>query len=224
MRLFGKKKQTPSPQQSIQRLRETIEMLTKREEFLEKKIEKELQIAKQNASKNKRVAMMALKRKKAYEAQVQKLSGARMTIESQLMAIEGATVNLETINAMREGAAALQGIHGSMSIDTVDNTMDQIREQMDIATEISDAIAQPLGDPIDEDELEAELAELEAENLDDQLLTINTPTTVSASPIKLPSAPTNQLPAQASRQPQALRTETDEEAELRALEESMAFG
>jgi charged multivesicular body protein 4 len=58
--------------------------------------------------------MMALKRKKAYEAQVQKLSGARMTIESQLMAIEGATVNLETINAMREGAAALQGIHGSM--------------------------------------------------------------------------------------------------------------
>jgi charged multivesicular body protein 4 len=222
MRLFGKKKTTPSPQQSIHRLRETIEMLTKREEFLEKKIEKELQIAKQNASKNKRVA--TLKRKKAYEAQVQKLSGARMTIESQLMAIEGATVNLETINAMREGAAALQGIHGSMSIDTVDNTMDQIREQMDIATEISDAIAQPLGDPIDEDELEAELAELEAENLDEQLLTLNTPTTVSASPIKLPSAPTNQLPAQASRQPQALRAETDEEAELRALEESMAFG
>ncbi len=70
------------------------------------------------------------------------------------------------------------------SIDTVDNTMDQIREQMDIATEISDAIAQPLGDPIDEDELEAELAELEAENLDEQLLTLNTPTTVSASPIK----------------------------------------
>jgi charged multivesicular body protein 4 len=54
MRLFGKKKATPSPQQSIHRLRETIEMLTKREEFLEKKIEKELQIAKQNASKNKR--------------------------------------------------------------------------------------------------------------------------------------------------------------------------
>jgi charged multivesicular body protein 4 len=225
MRLFGRKKPTPTPQDSIHKLRETIEMLTKREEFLEKKIEKELQIAKQNASKNKRVAMMALKRKKAYEAQVQKLSGARMTIESQLMAIEGATVNLETINAMRQGAAALQGIHGSMSIDTVDNTMDQIREQMDIATEISDAIAQPLGDPIDEDELEAELAELEAENLDEQLLSLNNPPVgVSASPIKLPSAPTNQLPAQAARQPQALRVETDEEAELRALEESMAFG
>jgi charged multivesicular body protein 4 len=54
MRLFGRKKPTPTPQDSIHKLRETIEMLTKREEFLEKKIEKELQIAKQNASKNKR--------------------------------------------------------------------------------------------------------------------------------------------------------------------------
>jgi len=223
MKLFGKKKKTPSPQESIQRLRDTIEMLTKREEYLEKKVEKELQVAKQNATKNKRVAMMALKRKKAYEAQVQKLSGARMTIEQQLMMIEGATVNLETINAMREGASALQGVHGAMSIDSVDNTMDQIREQMDIAAEISDAIAQPLGDPIDEDELEAELAALEAENLDDQLLSLTTPTSVGASPIKLPSAPTTNLPAAVpARQAQALQT--DEEAELRALEESMAFG
>lgn len=54
MKLFGKKKKTPSPQESIQRLRDTIEMLTKREEYLEKKVEKELQVAKQNATKNKR--------------------------------------------------------------------------------------------------------------------------------------------------------------------------
>jgi hypothetical protein len=40
----------------------------------------------------------------------------------------------------------------------------------------------------------------------------------------VPSAPTSQLPAQARSKPQALRAETDEEAELRALEESMAFG
>lgn len=62
------------------------------------------------------VAMLALKKKKAYEAQVDKLSGARMTLETQLMTIEGATVNLEAINAMRQGAATLQGIHGSMYV------------------------------------------------------------------------------------------------------------
>ena len=36
------------------------------------------------------------------------------------------------------------------NIDQVDRTMDEIREQMDIANEINDAISQPLGDPIDE--------------------------------------------------------------------------
>jgi len=46
---------------------------------------------------------------------------------------------------------------------------------MDIAREISDTIGQSLGDPVDEDELEAELAQLEAEDLDDQLQTINAP-------------------------------------------------
>jgi len=54
MRLFGKKKKAPPPQDSINKLRETVEMLTKREEYLEKKIEREHQVAKQNAAKNKR--------------------------------------------------------------------------------------------------------------------------------------------------------------------------
>ncbi len=57
---------------------------------------------------------MALKRKKTYETQLQKLSGARMTIEQQLMAIEGATVSLEAMNAMKMGASAMRAIHGEM--------------------------------------------------------------------------------------------------------------
>jgi len=50
--------------------------------------------------------------------------------------------------------------------------MDDIREQMDLANEISDAIAQPInfGDVIDEDELNAELENLEQEELDYKLL------------------------------------------------------
>jgi len=58
--------------------------------------------------------MMALKRKKTYEAQLTKLSGARMTIEQQLMAIEGAHVSLEAMNAMKMGASAMKAIHGEM--------------------------------------------------------------------------------------------------------------
>ena len=58
--------------------------------------------------------MMALKKKKTYEAQLNKLSGARMTIDQQLMAIEGAHVSLEAMNAMKMGASAMKAIHGEM--------------------------------------------------------------------------------------------------------------
>lgn len=55
-RIFGsgKKGEPPTPQQAIQKLRETEEMLSKKTEFLEKKIDKEMQTVKKNGMKNKR--------------------------------------------------------------------------------------------------------------------------------------------------------------------------
>jgi hypothetical protein len=57
-RLFGggKKKADvpPSPQEAIQRLRQTEEMLEKKTDFLEKKIQQELGNAKRHGTKNKR--------------------------------------------------------------------------------------------------------------------------------------------------------------------------
>lgn len=50
----GKKGEPPTPQTAIQKLRETEEMLSKKTEFLEKRIEKELAAAKKNGMKNKR--------------------------------------------------------------------------------------------------------------------------------------------------------------------------
>jgi charged multivesicular body protein 4 len=57
---------------------------------------------------------MALKRKKAYEGQIEKIGGARMTLETQVMAIENANVNLEAMQAMKAGADAMKSIHGKM--------------------------------------------------------------------------------------------------------------
>lgn len=50
----GKKEVAPSTGEAIQKLRETENMLIKKQEFLESKIEEELNIARKNASKNKR--------------------------------------------------------------------------------------------------------------------------------------------------------------------------
>lgn len=55
MNLFGKAKaQQPSAKDSIVRLRETLEMLEKRERFLQTKVDNEVNLAKANVTKNKR--------------------------------------------------------------------------------------------------------------------------------------------------------------------------
>ncbi|KAL7752399.1 ESCRT-III subunit protein snf7 [Sorochytrium milnesiophthora] len=217
MHLFGRAKPKTSPKDAIIRLRDTLETLEKREKYLQTKIDAELKSAKLNATKNKRVALMALKRKKTYESQIEKITGARMTIETQMMTIENANVNLEAMNAMKAGAEAMKQIHGAMDIDKVDATMDDIRDQMDLANEISDAISQPVGFGVDldEDELNAELELLEQEELDDKLLDMGN------VPLSAPSVPTTE-PVAARGKSHAV--DDDEEAELAELRASMALG
>lgn len=55
-KIFGGKKEEkiPSTGEAIQKLRETEEMLVKKQDFLEKKIDEYTAVAKKNASKNKR--------------------------------------------------------------------------------------------------------------------------------------------------------------------------
>jgi len=214
MPLFGKKKTAPPPKESIAKLRETLDMLEKREQFLQKKCDQQTTEAKKYmAQKNKRAALMCLKRKKTYELQVEKIAGARMTIEQQVMTLEGANVSLEAMNAMKMGASSMKAIHQDINIDKVDDTMEEIREQMDIANEINEAISTPLGgDMMDEDELLGELEELEQESLDEQLLGVsNTPKQ------QLPNVPVNNPPTKTPA-----KRQVDEAAELAALEASMA--
>ena len=64
--------------------------------------------------KKKIAALMCLKRKKAYETQIEKLSGARLTIEQQVMTLEGANVSLEAMNAMKMGAQSMKSIHNDI--------------------------------------------------------------------------------------------------------------
>ena len=54
--------------------------------------------------------------------------------------------------------------------------MDEIRDQMAISSEISEAIARPaLGNEVDEDELREELERLEQEELDNKLIGVDVP-------------------------------------------------
>lgn len=192
MKLFGRKKK-PTAQDTISKQREALEMLDKKEQFLDKKIAHEIAEAKRlNAAGNKRGAIACLKRKKMYVDQQSKIAGAREKIEMQLMAIESADMNMQVLDTLQEGSKTMKEMHRGMSVEKVDKVMDDINDEMMVSQEISDALGQSLGDPVDDDELLDELAELEGEAegeaLDDLEGLDDLDTPVKAKPAKKASA------------------------------------
>jgi charged multivesicular body protein 4 len=72
--------------------------------------------------------------------------------------------------------------------------MDEIRDQMNMSNDISDAIARPaFGNDIDEGELQEELEALEQEELDNKLVGVDVPSqrvpTVAGTPTSLSPKP-----------------------------------
>ncbi|XP_012708629.2 charged multivesicular body protein 4c [Fundulus heteroclitus] len=189
----------PSPQEAIHRLRETEEMLTKKQDYLEKKIEQEIATARKHGTKNKRAALQALKRKKRLEQQLTQIDGTLSTIEFQREALENSHTNTEVLKNMGFAAKAMKKVHENMDVDKIDDLMQDITEQQDVAREISEAISGPFGEQFDEDELLAELEELEQEDLEENMKSMG----------GLPSVPSSKLP---SSQP-SHRTKSKKRAE-----------
>ncbi|TMS09129.1 Charged multivesicular body protein 4c [Larimichthys crocea] len=104
----------PSPQEAIHKLRETEEMLTKKQDYLEKRIEQEIMIAKKHGTKNKRAALQALKRKKRLEQQLTQIDGTLSTIEFQREALENSHTNTEVLKNMGFAAKAMKKVHENM--------------------------------------------------------------------------------------------------------------
>ncbi|KAM9364497.1 charged multivesicular body protein 4b [Pholidichthys leucotaenia] len=213
-KMFGSKSkagQGPSPQEAIQKLRETEEMLAKKQAFLENRIEQELITAKKNGTKNKRAALLALKRKKRYEKQLNQIDGTLSTIEFQREALENANTNTEVLKNMGLAAKAMKAAHENMDIDKVDDLMADITEQQEVAQEISDVISRPIGfgEDYDEDELMAELEDLEQEELDKNLLEIE-----GTEDVPLPSVPSTSLPSRPAKK--KVEEDEDDMADLEA--------
>jgi len=101
------------------------------------------------------------------------------------MALEGAASNKEVVVAMKSGAQALQKAAKDINIEKVDDVMEEIAESMQLADELNDALSQPIGQAMDEDELKADMDELEAELMDEELDSIpSVPTKVKAKDVE----------------------------------------
>ena len=130
-----------------------------------------------------------MKRKKMNEQEIDKIQNVKMTLETQVINLESAAQNAETFKAMEAGSKTMKKIRTDVGIEKVDDMMDAIREEMEMANEINNAISQPVDTLLaDEDELLAELNELEAADLEAEL---HAPPTG----LSLPMVPDSKLPS-----------------------------
>jgi charged multivesicular body protein 4 len=125
--------------------------------------------------------------KKVYENEIDNIENIKMTLETQVMNLGSAAQNAATFAAMNAGKDAMAGIRQDASIDKVGGLVDENKEEMDRAEEISHALAQQV-DPLvgDGDALLAELQEREARDVEEQRLA-----TPAAA---LPALPRRKLP------------------------------
>ncbi|XP_021765386.1 vacuolar protein sorting-associated protein 32 homolog 2-like [Chenopodium quinoa] len=217
-RLFGAKSReaanTESTLSTLEKLDETLKMLEKKEQVLMKRAAAEVEKAKEfTRAKNKRAAIQCLKRKRLYEQQVEQVGNFQLRIHDQIIMLDSAKATTETVAALRSGASAMKAMQKATNIDDVDKTMDEINEQTDNLRQIQEALASPIGGvaDFDEDELEAELEELEGAELEEQLL---------QPAISAPMAPV-QVPA--GNPPRPTPQKNSEEDELAALQAEMTL-
>ncbi|KAK3119615.1 hypothetical protein QOZ80_9AG0672850 [Eleusine coracana subsp. coracana] len=85
--------------------------------------------------------------------------------------LESAKATTDTVDALRSGSSAIKAIQHSLNIEDIENAIDEANEQTENMKQIQEALATPVGASadFDEDELEAELEDLEEEALVDEL-------------------------------------------------------
>lgn len=148
-----------------QRLSTTMDKLNMRL----KKLKKEVQAFEKNASGevekakefiragNREAAKLCLRKKRLYEQQIEQFRHYEFQIGEQIIKLKGAKAKTETVDALKIAAAAMQEMEKAMGkiMNEVD-LMASSRQTQDSLPTTSGAATE-----VDEDELEAELNELE---------------------------------------------------------------
>lgn len=219
----GAPKATQAKQQSaaeaIQELSKVISMMEKRDEHLQKQIAKCVAGAQEKMKKkDKKGALLFLKKKKNIEKQIDVIMGTMMTMEQQKMALESAATSAMAVDAISSARRAISA--NTQDVDDVTELMDEVHEQLQEVDEVSEALAQ-MGEQglEDDDDIMAEFRQMEEDAINDML---DVPEHVLPGPpqeeLVLPPAPVAPLPVAPTAEP-----EDADAAALRELEAAMAM-
>ncbi|POS83171.1 charged multivesicular body protein 6 [Erysiphe pulchra] len=158
--------------------------------------DRETSIAKEMLSKgDKAKALLALRRKKYQESLLAKTDAQLEQLESLTRSVEFALVQKDVIYGLQQGTKVLQAIHREMGgIEHVDKLMGETAEAISYQKEISIMLGDQMTNQ-DEDEVEDELAALEAE----------------VSGVTMPTVPNTRLPEKARAKERLLKKQYEEQ-------------
>jgi charged multivesicular body protein 4 len=195
---------------------------------LEKRVAAEVARAKAAlAANNRGGATLCLRRKALLLKQVEVVDNHILRLTEQLSQLEANQANVDYFAAIKVAAKVQKANMAEMKVEKIDKVMEDIQEAGDRMAEVQQAFALPTGAAaeIDEDDLAAELAEMEAEALDAELLApakvaapaaaaeaVAAAAAPAAAEAALPSAPSGAP----GRPPGAAKTTDEELADLEA--------
>ncbi|KAF0991311.1 hypothetical protein HZS_6100, partial [Henneguya salminicola] len=158
------------PKNATEELQSALDLLTKKCSHIESKITKEANLAKSLAQRDKKSALLALRRKKKLENQLEQLNTQVFALEHQLEAHESVQTTIKVAAAMSTSTKAMKETFKHYDIDSLANAADDqldITEKLDEFNYILKQNAQ--GSMVSEEDLLKELQELEQEDLDASL-------------------------------------------------------
>lgn len=146
-------------------------------------------------------ALLVLKLKKYKKERIDSIESQLFTVQEQIDTLDWAVINVQVLQAMRNGTDELTRLNNLMSMDKIDALMDETKEAFDTQNEISAAIIGLVGAPTAEEEaMLDELLGWDSSNPANKSSTAatatasntNTSTTTSTIPV-FPNAPTTLL-------------------------------
>jgi charged multivesicular body protein 6 len=134
-------------------------------------------------------ALLVLKLKRFKEKETNNADGQLISVLEMIDTVEWEHSNMEVLKALKSGTNMLNKMHEEMSLDDIENLLDETNEAIEVENQINSLIAGQLN-VADDEELELELAGLMKDELQTGNLkkTVNTATAVDE--IKFPVVPT----------------------------------
>ncbi|KAG4095933.1 hypothetical protein H8356DRAFT_1276160 [Neocallimastix lanati (nom. inval.)] len=160
-----KKSKITSQDKAILDLKIQRDKLNQYQKKIQAVLDREYEIAKINIKKgNKEKALLALKKKKYQEQLIEKVDAQLLNIEELTHSIEYAVVEKQVLDGLKNGNEILKQLNNEMSIEKVEDLMNETAEAVAYQNEISELLGGALTVE-DEEDIENELAQIQQEEV-----------------------------------------------------------